>query len=108
MPNNLADIKFETLDLTPTISDVLNVCKQFSQLGWRIQAQLEYILNHGIEEAIGDGQISAETLPHIRHFLQFLCENPYFGDASEESLELLLLLDDCALQHPQFFITHQN
>lgn len=109
MPNNSSNVQYnEPLDTALNITDILAVCKQFSQLGWKIQSQLEYILEYGIEEAIQSNRIDAQTLPHIRDFLQLICENGYFGDAADQSLELLMMLDDFAAHHPELFTSHQN
>ena len=75
------------------ISDIINICKDFSNLGYNIQNQIDAILEVGIEEAIKSGSVKQESLPKIRYFLQKIIDNPYFGDAAYQAKECLHLID---------------
>lgn len=96
--------EFETLSLieVPTTStkdefsiplcmnDIISICKDFSNLGWQIQKQIESILEIGLEESIKNEYVKQESLPHIKFFLQQVVNNIYFGDASRLANEVLM------------------
>lgn len=105
MPND-TNAKFdlnEQYDIPIDVSDLLTLCKRFSQLGWKIQSQVEYVVENGLEEALESGVITADSLPHIRSFLKLICENVYFGDAADQCLDVLTKLDDFAAFYPHIF-----
>lgn len=83
------------------ISDIINVCKEYSRLGWQIQHQIECITETGIEEAIKSGTVKITSLPLIKHFLQSVSENPLFGDASYQANECIALIENYELTHPR-------
>jgi hypothetical protein len=75
------------------ISDIINICQEYSKLGWNIQNQMNSILEHGIEESIKDGILTKEALPHIKDFMKAICNNVYFGDSCDQSLEIIQLIE---------------
>ena len=76
------------------ISDILNICRAYNQLGWSIQTQVENILEIGVEEAIKVGSVKKESFPHIKAFLRCITDNPYFGDAGSQALDCLGLIKE--------------
>jgi hypothetical protein len=97
------DIDENTVDNPIDISDILNICKEYSKLGWYIQMHMEYLIENGIEEAVKSGRVDRATLPHIKQFLLKIGNNGYFGDAAEQAQELLALLDYYELNNPYLF-----
>jgi hypothetical protein len=81
------------------ISDIINICREFSKLGWQIQSQVENILEVGVEESIKSGIVKRESLPHIKSFLRAICKNPYFGDAISQARDCIILIQDYEERH---------
>lgn len=92
------------LDLPTDIGDTLEICKQYMMLGLNIQTQLEWLIELGIEEAITERKVNVEALPHIRNFLENITEK-MFGDIIEQSYEVMMMIDNYELTHPQAFQT---
>ena len=88
------------------ISDLITVCKTYSNLGWRIQSQTETIMEIGIEEAVSSGIVSTTSLPHIKDFLRQISQNELFGDASAQAVECIQLIDLYEENHPVFSIAN--
>lgn len=101
--------EFKTLKLTETvttnekeeeysipldISDIINICREYTKLGGQIQQQVENILEVGVEESIRSGIVKREALPHIKSFLKAICSNPYFGDAVSQAHDCIKLVQD--------------
>lgn len=97
----------ETFDLPLDISDIINVCREYSKLGWTVQTQIECIMEIGIQEAVNSGAVSIPSLPHIKNFLQQIQQNGYFGDASSQSNDLLQEID-CAIEKYNLYPTEYN
>ena len=79
------------------INDIISICQDFALLGSKIQYQIEDILEYGVEDSIKNSLVKQESLPHIKYFLQKICKNPYFGDATiqaEDCLTLIYLYED--------------
>jgi hypothetical protein len=74
------------------ISDIISICKDFNNLGWKIQNQIENILEVGVEESIRSGFVKQESLPHIKYFLYKICKNAYFGDAVSQAQDCIKLI----------------
>jgi len=90
------------------LSDIISICKDFNSLGWQIQNRIENILNIGVEEAIKEGVVRPESLPHIKHFLQKICTNPYFGDAVSQAQDCLALIHQYEDKHQVRYISPAN
>lgn len=84
----------EEFSIPLNISDIISICREFSKLSWKVQSQVENILELGVEEAIKIGIVKQESLPHIKDFLLSICQNPYFGDAILQAEECIFLIDD--------------
>lgn len=84
------------------ISDLLDICKNYSMLGWNIQSQIEQILELGVEQAIQHG-VNPSSLPHIKSFLAAICSNPYFGDATSEACECIEMISSFQEKNPSIF-----
>ena len=76
------------------ISDIISICRDFNSLGWQLQQQVENILEVGVEESIKSGNVKKESLPRIKHFLQRICDNAYFGDAVSQAQDCIRLIQD--------------
>jgi hypothetical protein len=74
------------------ISDIINICREYNQLGWSIQGQVENILEVGVEESIKTGMVKKESLPHIKRFLKAIGRNAYFGDAVSQAQDCIKLI----------------
>ncbi len=70
------------------ISDIISICREYNKLGWKIQNQIESIVENGVEESLKTGILTKESLPLIKSFLKSISRNPYFGDAVSQA-------DDC-------------
>ena len=90
------------------ISDLLTICKEYSVLGWNVQAQVEYILESGVEQAMLDKEVSLDSLPKIKSFLKTICLNPYFGEATFEACECIEMISAYEDKHPQLFNLKAN
>lgn len=84
----------EEYDNPLDISDIINICREFNQLGWQIQGQVELILEVGVEESIKTGMVKQSSLPHIKKFLHAICRNVYFGDAVSQAHDAIRLITD--------------
>lgn len=90
------------------ISDILNICKHFSQLGWRLQVQLEMIMENGVEEAMSGGQVDANALLGIRGFLKVVSDNELLGEVSEQCFATMMMIDHYIDKHPEVFKRSKN
>ena len=98
----------ETFDIPIDISDIINICKEYSKLGWQIQKQIEEITELGIEEAINSGTVKITAIPHIKDFLTSVSDNAYFGDAADQAKECIALIESFELKNPLLFKTSAN
>lgn len=76
------------------ISDIINICREYNQLGWSIQSQVENILEVGVEESIKTGSVKQESLPKIKSFLKAISRNAYFGDAVSQAHDCIKLIQE--------------
>ena len=67
------------------ISEILQVCAEYNQLGWEIQSQIHLLLDN----QLADFTFDKSSLPKIKSFLTKIADNFYFGDASEQAKECL-------------------
>jgi hypothetical protein len=95
-------------DIPLCIFDLLTICKEYSMLGWSIQAQVEHILDLGVEKAIQDGHVKLGSLSKIKSFLQTISKNPYFGDCIDESEDIIELINLYQDKHPELFQSKSN
>jgi len=79
------------------ISDIINICREYNKLGWKIQNQVENILELGVEESIKQGIVTKESLPQIKSFLKSISSNAYFGDAVSQSNDCIKLIREYEL-----------
>ena len=82
----------EELDIPIDLSDIISICREYNKLGWQIQQQVENILEIGVEEAIKSGYVKQQSLPLIKSFLKAVSQNPYFGDATSQANDCILLI----------------
>jgi hypothetical protein len=82
----------EEYSIPLNISDIIVICREFNKLGWQIQAQVENILEVGMEESIRSDFVKKESLPHIKSFLQAIIGNAYFGDAVSQAQDCIELI----------------
>ncbi len=90
----------DELEIPIDLSDILTVCKEYHKLGWKIQSQVENLLELGIDESIQQGIVKVESLPHIKDFLTSICDNAYFGDAAYQANECIALIEHFELRSP--------
>ncbi len=83
------------------ISDIINICREYNRLGWKVQMQVEHILEVGINEAISSGAVKKESLPFIKNFLNAISKNPYFGDAGSQAELCLSYIQKYELENKQ-------
>lgn len=93
----------ETFSNPIDISDIISVCKEYSKLGWKVQSQVECIMEIGIDEAIKSNAVTVASLPHIKDFLQQISQNPYFGDACDQAVDCIHLIDMFEDTNPTLF-----
>jgi len=91
--NNIAETSTEDDFSVPlNMNDIIDICRDFNQIGWSVQNQIEEMLEFGVEEAITSGMIKQEAIPHIKYFLQRIISNPYFGEASAQAKDCMKLI----------------
>lgn len=90
--SNLIDNE-EEYSIPLDISDIINICQEYSKLGWQIQIQVQSIIDNGVEESIKTGIVAKQSLPHIKNFLKQISKNVYFGDAIGQAQECIDLID---------------
>jgi hypothetical protein len=90
------------------MEDIISICKVFGSLGWQIQNQIDNILDMGIEEAIKNGNVKETSLPHIKYFLNTICDNPYFGDAVAQAQDCLFLIHQYEEKYQVKYISTAN
>lgn len=93
----------ETFSIPLNVSDILDVCKEYTKLGWKVQSQVESIMDIGIDEAIKSGTVTVASLPHIKDFLQQISQNPYFGDACDQAIDCIHLIELFEDANPTLF-----
>lgn len=89
-----SDDKTEEYNIPIDISDIISICREYNKLGWKLQSQIENILEVGVEESIKNGSVRQDSLPFIKDFLQQIVKNAYFGDATAQAQACIFLLDD--------------
>jgi hypothetical protein len=92
--NDTIDESSEEFSIPLDISDIINICQEYNKLGSQIQKQVEFILDLGVDESIKSGYVKYESLPHIKNFLNRICDNAYFGDAVNQSKSCIYLIDE--------------
>ena len=95
---SVENVEETKLDLPTDIGDILEVCEQYTMLGFNIQQQIKWLLEIGIDEAIQEGKVNVEALPHIRSFLENITEKMY-GDVIDQSFEVIMMIDNYELKH---------
>lgn len=119
MTNVLSDARISTLPSTKTeedekfdipidIADIINICKEYSMLGWQIQNQIEQITKSGIDKSIKNGTVKVGSLVAIKDFLYKICENAWFGDAANQANDCISLIEDFELRNPDLFLGKIN
>ena len=98
---HLNDNMEEEFSIPLCISDIINICREFTKLTWQMQNQIDSILEMGVEESIRSGSVQRTSLPHIKSFLMRICDNSYFGDAIFQAQETLYLIDLYLENNPQ-------
>lgn len=98
----------EEFDIPLDISDIISICREYNKLGWQIQNQVENLLEVGVEEAIKNGFVSKQSLPHIKNFLNRICENPYFGEAISQAQDCVSLINQYENKYKVIHISASN
>lgn len=83
----------EEFSIPLDISDIIYICQEYNKLGWQIQHQMENILEYGVEESINKGTVKKEVLYQMKCFLQAICKNPYFGDATSQAKDCITMIE---------------
>lgn len=89
----------EEYEIPLDISDIINICKDFHDLGHLIQNQIENLIEFGIEDSIINNYVKKESLPRIKYFLQKIGANPYFGDSRLQSIDLIEKIENYEEKH---------
>ena len=76
------------------ITDIIGICKEYSTLGYKIQYQIENIIEFGLEDSIKNGKVKKQSLPYIKGFLKMIYNNHLLGDASSQAMDCLNLIND--------------
>lgn len=92
--NTSKDDQHEEYSIPLDISDIISICREYNKLGWKLQSQVENILEVGVEESIRNGSVRQDSLPFIKDFLEKIVQNAYFGDATAQAQACIFLLDD--------------
>jgi len=84
----------EEFSIPLNISDIITICREFNELGTKIQKQVENILEFGVKESIHTGLVKQKSLPYIKNFLNSISKNAYFGDAVTQAEECIHLISE--------------
>ena len=98
----------EEYNIPLDISDIIQICREYNQLGWQIQQQIENILEVGVEESIKTGYVKKEALPLIKNFLRQVSSNPYFGDAVSQAHDCIKLIQKYEKEHVVVYTSTAN
>jgi hypothetical protein len=90
----------ETFENPLSISDIISICREYTKLGYQMQQQVETITELGVEDAINSKAVSAAALPHLKHWLQQVIRNPYFGEAGDQAAETVRAIEDYQEANP--------
>ncbi len=90
----------EELTIPLNLEDILSICREYSNLGWQVQGQVELILDRGVDASISSGRVKKENLPIIKAFLKSIASNAYFGDAVDQAEKCLSLISSFEGVHP--------
>jgi len=104
-PTNEKDDEYS---IPTDISDIINICKEFTKLTWQMQNQIDSILDLGVEESIKSGAVHRESLPYIKNFLIRIGDNAYFGDAVSQALDCVRLIQQYEETHKANLISIYN
>lgn len=102
------DDNYEEYNHPLDINDIINICREYNNLGWKLQNQVETIIEVGIEESIISGIVRKDSLPQIKSFLRSINKNPYFGDAVIQALDCLKLIQQYEEKHKIFYVSKSN
>lgn len=89
----------EDFEIPLDIEDIIVICREYSKLGWSLQGQIEAILEKGAEEAIAEGLVKKEALPHIKEFLQRIITSICVGAAASQATDCIYLIDTYRAKH---------
>lgn len=98
----------EEFEIPIDLSDILTVCKEYNKLGMQMQYQVETLLEIGVDESVRKGIVKVESLPHIKDFLNSICDNAYFGDAAFQANECIALIEHFEMKSPGLFNAAKN
>lgn len=70
------------------ISEIIDLCKEYTYLGLNIQSQIDYILENGFDEAIKNNKLNHDNLQHIKNFMSKLSKL-YYLDAALQAEDCL-------------------
>lgn len=90
--STLTNEKDDEYSIPICIDDIITICREYTKLNWQIQNQMENILESGVDEAIENGSVSKTSLPYIKNFLKRICDNPYFGEATDQANDCIELI----------------
>ena len=83
--------EFEEDSIPLDISDLLEICKEYSTCGYKIQSQIDLIWNEGFEYS--KSLIDNQSLPFIKNYFEKISKNPLFGDASYQAKDICIKLN---------------
>ena len=106
--SNSTPTEEEEYSIPIDISDIINICREFTKLTWQMQNQIDSILEAGVEEAVNSGSVQRASLPHIKDFLMRICDNPYFGDAVSQSYDCIKLIQQYEEIHKMDKVSNLN
>ena len=69
------------------MSDVLEICLEYSKAGPKIQNQINMIWEEGLDYSLD--LIEKENIPFIINFFNKISNNPLFGDASSQAKDVV-------------------
>lgn len=73
------------------ISDLLDICKEYSNSGSKIQSHIQRIYDEGFEYAVQF--MEPESLPFIKSYFEKISKNPLFGDACCQANDIVLRIN---------------
>lgn len=94
----------DTFDIPIDINDIIEICKEYSKLGFKIQYQIQNIMEFGVQHCLDNHLIYISSLPLIKDFLNSICANAWFGDACLQANDCIALIEDYELKNPHLVV----
>lgn len=80
------------------ISEIFEICKEYSSLGFQIQNEIDFILENGFDEAIKKKKINNYNFHIMKDFFSKISKMYYLGDAAIQAEDFIKEIDSYELK----------